>query len=207
MTGAELSLDCVPEDRRVVETLGWQPGIWASFFILVGCFILAECTLPPDLFTMEVLGVVFFAGFVLAAWQMTMHRNRTVLVRDNGQIQVFRKGRLDIVVAGEEIGLEKADFVAMIKIGAPLAVAAALFLALGITMLWKDRTIDSGSLSVLALGVTSGGSLASASWTRFFRRHLRVPVKNSRWLAEETVLVSSQQYRLLFPGRKKGESL
>lgn len=204
MTGAEQLLDYVPEDRRVVETLGWQPGIWASFFILVGCFILAECRLPPGLFTMEVLGVVFFAGFVLAAWQMNMHRNRTVLVRDNGQIQVFRKRRLDMVVAGEEIRLEKADFVAMIKIGAPLSVAAALFLALGITMLWKDRAIDSGSLSALALGVTSGVSLASGFWTSFFRRHLRVPVKNSRWLADKTVLVSPQQYKLLFPGRGQG---
>lgn len=207
MTGSERSLDYVPEGRRVVETLGWQPGIWASFFLLVGCFILAESRLPTGLFTMEVLGILFFVGLALAAWQVTMHRNRTVLVRDNGRIQLFRKRRLDMVIAGEEVRLEKADLVAMIKIGAPLSVAAALFLALGITMLWKDRTIDSGSLSVLALGVTSGVSLASAFWTRFFRRHLRVPIGNSRWFSEETVLVSPQQYKLLFPGPKTGGSL
>ncbi|HNT44703.1 MAG TPA: hypothetical protein PKN85_09580 [Syntrophorhabdaceae bacterium] len=207
MEGAERSLDYVPEDRRVAESLGWQPGIWASFFLLVGCIILAESKSPPDLVMMEILGVVFFAGLVLALWQAVMHRNRTVLVRQDGMIQVFRKRRLDMVVAAQEIRLEKVDIVAIIKIGAPLAIAAALFLALGLAMLWKDRAANSGSLSALALGLVSTASLASAFWTRFFRRHLLVPVRNSRWLAEETVLLSVKQHKLLFSGEDGGRPL
>jgi len=156
---------------------------------------------------MEILGVVFFAGLVLALWQAVMHRNRTVLVRQDGMIQVFRKRRLDMVVAAQEIRLEKVDIVAIIKIGAPLAIAAALFLALGLAMLWKDRAANSGSLSALALGLVSTASLASAFWTRFFRRHLLVPVRNSRWLAEETVLLSVKQHKLLFSGEDGGRPL
>jgi hypothetical protein len=207
MEGAERSLDYVPEDRRVVGTLGWQAGIWAAFFLLVGCFILAGSKSPPGLVMMEILGAVFFVGLALALGQAFMHRNRTVLVRQDGLIQVFRKRRLDMVLSAEDIRLEKADIIVMLKIGAPLAIAAALFLAVGITMLWRERTIDSGTLSVLALGVASGVSLASAAWTTFFRRHLRVPVRNSRWLAEETVLLSARQFKLLFSGEDRGRPL
>lgn len=207
MEGAERSLDYVPEDRRMVESLGWQPGIWASFFLLVGSIILAESKSPPDLVMMEILGVVFFAGLALALWQAVMHRNRTVLVRQDGMIQVFRKRRLDMVVAAQEIRLEKVNIVAIVKIGAPLAIAAALFLALGLAMLWKDRAANSGSLSALALGLVSTASLVSAFWTRFFRRHLLVPVRKSRWLAEETVLLSVKQLKLLFSGEDGGGPL
>jgi drug/metabolite transporter (DMT)-like permease len=156
---------------------------------------------------MEILGALFFVGIALALWQAFMHRNRTVLVREDGLIQVFRKRRLDMVVAAQDIRLEKADIIVMVKIGAPLAIAATLFLAVGITMLWRERTIDSGTLSVLALGVASGVSLASAAWTTFFRRHLRVPVRNSRWLAEETVLLSAGQFKILFPGEDRRRPL
>jgi hypothetical protein len=192
-------LDYVPEHRRVVETLGWQPGIWGGFFLVVGILILSESRLPLSTITLQLLGVVFFVGVILACWQMAMHRNRTALVRDNGLIQVFRKRRLDMVVDPEEIGLEKADFVLMLKIGVPLLMCAAGFIAVGGTMLWEGKRANADNLCILALGLASGASLASASWTRFFRRHLRVPVKNSRWLAEETVLVSPSQYRHLFP--------
>ncbi len=207
MEGAERSLDYVPEDRRVAERLGWQPGIWASFCLLLGCLILAECKWPPGLITMELLGVVFFAGLVLAVWQAAMHRNRTVLVREDGLIRVYRKRRLDMVVVAGDIRIEKADIVVILKIGAPLAIAAALFLGVGITMLWREREVSSDGLIVLALGLTLVASLASAFWTRFFRRHLLVPVRNSRWLAEETVLVSARQFEDLFSGKDGGRPL
>ncbi|MBP7527864.1 MAG: hypothetical protein KA801_08060 [Syntrophorhabdaceae bacterium] len=199
LSQAEQLIDYVPEHRRVVETLGWQPGIWGGFFLVVGILILSESRLPLSTITLELLGVVFFVGVVLACWQMAMHRNRTVLVRDSGLIRVFRKRRLDMVVDPEEIGLEKADFVLMLKIGVPLLMCAAGFIAVGGTLLWEDKKANADNLCILALGLASGASLASASWTRFFRRHLRVPVKNSRWFAEETVLVSPSQYRHLFP--------
>ncbi|MEN6465116.1 MAG: hypothetical protein ABFD62_08050 [Syntrophaceae bacterium] len=191
----------------MVETLGWQPGIWGGFFLVTGILILSESRLPLSTVKLELLGVVFFVGVVLACWQMMMHRNRTVLVRDNGLIQVFRKRRFDMALDPEEIGLEKADFILMLKIGVPLLMCAAIFIAVGGTMVWEDKTANADNLCILALGVASGASLVSASWTRFFRRHLRVPVKNSRWLAEETVLVSPSQYRHLFPPPEEGESL
>jgi hypothetical protein len=191
----------------VVENLGWQPGIWASFFLVLSLFLIAECSVSPTLFTMEALGVVLFVGLALALWQVAMHRRRTVLVRDGGMIQVFRKRRLDMVLAEEKIRLVRVDIVVMMKVGAPLLIAAALFFAVGITMLWRDGMIDPGALGVLALGVTAAASLASACWTIFFRRHLRVPVRNSRWIAEETVLVSPRQFDLLFLQPKKIESV
>jgi len=203
----EQLLDYVPEHRRVVETLGWQPGIWGGFFLVVGILILSESRLPLSTVTLELLGVVFFVGVVLACWQIRMHRNRTVLVRDNGVIEVFRKRRLDMVVDPEEIGLEKADFILMLKIGIPLLMCAAIFIGVGGTMLWEEKKANADIFCILSLGLASGVSLASAAWTRFFRRHLRVPVKNSRWLAEETVLVSPSQYRHLFPAPEENEPL
>ncbi len=139
------------------------------------------------------------AGLGLAGYDLWRRKNCTVLVRDGEYIAVYRKGRLDLTLAPEEIGLEKADPVVMLKVGLPLAVCAVGFTVIGIMMLLRDRIVDAGSLSILALGFACGASLACAAWTRFRRCHLRVPVKGSRWLAQETVLVPPSRLKELFP--------
>lgn len=192
-------IDLVPEHRRVVETLGWQPGIWGCFFIVVGCLFALECKPPLSVLEWEILGLLAAAGLGLAAWELRRRKARTVLVRDGEFISVYHKGRLDSTVDPEDITLIKADLPVMLKIGAPLALCAVGFTAVGLIMLLRDRAADAGSLSVLALGLASGASFACAAWTRFFRCHLRVPVKGSWWQAEETVLVTPSQLKYLFP--------
>lgn len=192
-------LALVPEDRRVVETMGWQPGIWGCFFMIVGLSFALECKPPLSALEWEILGSLGAAGLGLAAWEFRRRRGRSVLVRDGGRIAVYRRGRLDMVLDREDIRLVKADLVVMLKVGVPLLVCAIGFTATGLVMFSRDRILDAGSLSSLALGLACGASLTSAAWTRFRRCHLRVPVKGSWWLAEETVLVSPSQLRELFP--------
>ncbi len=192
-------VDLVPEHRRVAETLGWQPGIWGCFFMAVGLFFALECKPPLSILEWEILGSLAAAGLCLAAWELLRRRGRTVLVRDGGRISVHRKGRLEMVLDPEDIRLVKADIVVMFKVGAPLLVCAAGFTALGMVMLLRDGMVDAAALSCLALGLACSASLASAAWTRFRCCRLRVPVKGSWWLAEETVLVSPSQLKELFP--------
>lgn len=191
----------VPEHRRVTEAPGWQPGIWGCFFIVVGLFIALECKPPLSVLEWEILGSLAAAGLGLAAWEFRRRRGRSVLVRDGERIAVYRKGRLDMVLDPGDIRLVKADLVVMLKVGVPLLVCAIGFTAIGVVMLLRDRTVDAGSLSSLALGLACAASLASAAWTRFYRCQLRVPVKGSWWLAEETVLVSPSQLKELFPAQ------
>jgi hypothetical protein len=49
------------------------------------------------------------------------------------------------------------------------------------------------------MGLTCWASLASAAWIRYSCRHLRVPVKGSSLLAEETVRVDPVRLREVFP--------
>ena len=189
----------VPEHRRVVETLGLQPGIWGCFFVVVGCLFALECKPPLSVLEWEILGFLAVAGLGLAAWELVRRRARTVLVRDGEYIAVYRKDRLDMTLDPEDISLVKADILVMLKVGVPLGVCAVGFTVIGLTMLLRDRSMDAGSLSALALGLACGTSFACAVWTSFRRCHLRVPVRGSRWLAEETVLVTPSQLKRLYP--------
>ncbi|HOW54582.1 MAG TPA: hypothetical protein PLR60_07990 [Syntrophorhabdaceae bacterium] len=189
----------VPEQRWVVETLGLQPGIWGCFFIIVGCLFALECKPPLSVLEWEILGLLAVAGLGLTAWELRRRRARTVLVRDGEYISVYRKGRLDMTLDPEDIRLVKADLLVMLKVGVPLGVCAVGFTVIGLMMMLRDRMMDAGSLSILALGLACGASFACAAWTRFWRCHLRVPVRGLRWLAEETVLVTPAQLKGLIP--------
>lgn len=189
----------IPEHHKVTETLGWQPGIWGAFFLVVGCLFAFECKWPLKILEWEIIGILAVPGFVLVGYEIWRRRNRTVLVKESGRILVFRKGGLDITVAPEEVRREEADLSVMLKIAIPLGLCMIGFTAIGIIDLIRERAADAGTLSMLSLGITCGLSLASAVWTRYFRCNLRVPVRGSKWLAEETVLVTPAQLKELFP--------
>jgi hypothetical protein len=120
-------------------------------------------------------------------------------VREGANIKVFRKGRLDLTLTAGEIAIVNADIVTMLKIGTPLGLCAALFTAIGMTGILRDSVVLADDLIILSLGLACGASLASAAWTRFSCAHLRVPVRGSRWLEEETVLVPASRLEELFP--------
>jgi hypothetical protein len=189
----------LPERRKVVETLGWQPGIWGSFFIIAACLFSLACKWPLIALEWEILGVSIALGLGLVGYEVWRRRNRTVLVRDDGHIAVFRRGTLDLTSAPSEITRVRAGLDVMLRIGVPLAVCAVLFAAIGILGLLRDKAGTVDNLIILSLGLACGASLASAAWTRFSCAHLWVPIKGSRWLAKETVLVPSSRLKELFP--------
>lgn len=182
-----------------MEILGWQPGIWGALFLLVACMFVLPGKGPSIALEWWISGVSAALGLVLAGYEVWRRRNRTVLVREGGQIAVFRRGRRDMILDPGEISVEKADIVLMLKIGIPLAVCAAMFGGVGVMGLLRDEAAKADNLMILCLGLACGASLLSAAWTRFSCAHLRVPVRGSRWLAEETVLVPPSRLKYLFP--------
>jgi hypothetical protein len=188
-----------PERHKVVETLGWQPGIWGTFFIAAACLLILPARRPLISLEWQMAGGSALIGVILVAYELRRRRNRTVLVREGANIKVFRKGRLDLTLTPGEITIVNADIVTMLKIGLPLGLSAALFSAIGITGILKSGALTVDDLIILCLGLACGASLASAAWTRFTCSHLRVPIKGSRWLVEETILVPASRLKELFP--------
>lgn len=182
-------LSYVPERYQVVETFRWQPGIWGVLFIFVACVLVLTSTWPLTAIIWEISVPSAALGFVLVSYEFWRRKNPTVLVKDGELIAVFRKGHLDLTLAPCEIKHMKAGLDIMIKIGIPLGACAVAFIFVGV--LCKDPI-------TMALGLACGASLASAAWTRFSCAHLRVHIKDSRWLAEETVLIPSSRLKELF---------
>lgn len=189
----------LPERQKVVETLAWQPGIWGGFSLVEACLFSLACTWPLIALEWEILGVSTALGLGLVGYEVWRRRNRTVLVRDGKHIAVFRKGILDLSLAPNEITRVQAGLDVMLRVGVPLGVCAVLFAGIGILGLLRDKAGTIDNLMILSLGLACGASLASAAWTRFSCAHLWVPIKGSKLMAKETVLVHSSRLKELFP--------
>jgi len=183
---------------KFTEIFGWQPAIWGALFFVVAGLMALTAAMPPLPLEGMISGGSAAVGLCLAGYEVHRRRNRSVLVKDVGNIAVYRKGCLDLVLDPDEISVVKANLVSMLNIGLPLGLCAAMFTFVGLLGLLRDEAAVADNLMILSLGVACGASLASAAWTRFRYAHLRVPVKGSRWLAEETVMISSSRLKELF---------
>jgi hypothetical protein len=192
-------IELVPEHARVVEALGGQCGIWGALFIAVACLMAVPGDEPWNLIEWVITGSSAVLGLCLTGYEVWRRRNRTVLVRDGEHIAVFRKGSLDLILTPGEFTLAKPELALILKIAICLGTAAALFTAIGIVGLVRDHGGAFDDVIILLLGLTSGFSLAAAARTCFFFSDVRTPIKNNRWLAEETVLIPSRRLKELFP--------
>jgi hypothetical protein len=192
-------IELIPEQQKVAEALGGQYGIWGAFFIAVACLMTVPGGGPTVPLIWVIAGSSGVLGLGLSGYEIWRRRNRTVLVRDGDHIAVFRKGSLDLILTPDEITLVKPGLALMLKIAVCLGMVALMFTAIGIRGLLQDQEGGVDHVIILSLGLTAGFSLAAAARTRFFFRHLGVPIKGSRWLAEETVLVPSRLLKELFP--------
>jgi len=192
-------LNTVPAQMQFAERLGWQPAIWGALLLLVAAAFVPRRAAPAATIEWEIAGVCALVGLLLLGYEIRRRRNRTVLVRDGGQIAVYRKGRLDLVLAREEIrqGV-KPGLILMLKVGVPLAVCGAGLCGVALTGLMRNPKHDSDSLLILVSGLACWASLTSAAWVQFRYVHLRVPVRGSKLMAEETVLLSPAQGEELF---------
>jgi hypothetical protein len=120
-------------------------------------------------------------------------------VKDGEQIALYRKGRLDLILAPGEIILVKAGLDIILEAGVGLGAYALLFTVIGIMEFFRNTQgsiVD--SLLILLPGLTCGASLVSAAWTRFACAHLLVPIKNGRLMVEEKVLLPISRIQELF---------
>jgi hypothetical protein len=192
-------IELVPEHQKFIETLGWQWGIWGSFCLFLALLIMAPWKGPPLSMQWEISAISGATGLCLAGYEIWRRRNRTVLVKDGEQIAVYRKGRIDLILAPNEITLAKAGLHIILQVGGGLGVCAVLFTALGITEFFRNMQGNIADyLIILLMGLTCWASLFAAAWTRFACAHLRVPIKNGRIMVEETVLLPSSRMQELF---------
>ncbi len=192
-------IENVPEDEKFVKTFGGQWGIWGSFFIILAFLIMAPCKGPPLSMQWWITGVSGTIGLCLAGYEIWRRRNRAVLVKDGEQIAVYRKGRLDLILAPGEIIVVKAGPGIILQVGVGLGAYALLFTVIGIMEFFRNTQgsiVD--SLLIMLPGLTCGASLVSAAWTRFACAHLRVPIKNGRLMVKETVLLPISRMQELF---------
>ncbi|MGD0400912.1 MAG: hypothetical protein ABSC04_18605 [Syntrophobacteraceae bacterium] len=192
-------IELVPEHQKFIETLGWQWGIWGSFCLFLALLIMAPWKGPPLSMQWEISAISGATGLCLAGYEIWRRRNRTVLVKDGEQIAVYRKGRLDLIIAPREIILVKTGLDIILEVGVGLGAFAVLFTAIGIMEFFRngqESIVD--SLLIMLPGLTCGASLISAAWTMFACAHLRVPVKGRRFMAKETVLLPTSRMQELF---------
>ena len=191
------------DDRRVVQSFGHQPVIFATLLVVTA----AVLGFHTDT---HILGVEFFVvvccytlAFLVIAYDRLRRKRRIVLVRDGANVAVFRRRKYDLTVvpnAISVIGLWSGGlFHWGPYIAASLGLLGALLVAVGTTGLMKEGEMTGRSdfLIVLAAGIASWASLASALWTAFARVHLGVPVKGSKWSQE--ILVSPSRLKTVFP--------
>ncbi|MGO9416635.1 MAG: hypothetical protein ACLP51_16070 [Syntrophobacteraceae bacterium] len=192
-------IENVPEHQKFIEPLGGQWGIWGSFFIVVAYLILDTRKEAPLSIQWEISGISGAIGLCLAGYEIWRRRNRTVLVKDGEQIAVYRKGRIDLILAPNEITLAEAGLHIILQVGGGLGVCAVLFTAIGITEFFRNMQGNIADyLIILMMGLTCWASLFATAWTRFACAHLRVPIKNGRLMVEETVLLPSSRMQELF---------
>ncbi len=171
---------------------------------MVLILMLAGSGKRPALFEIEIYVSLFVAGGVSIAWETMRRRHPTVLVRQDGMIAVYRKRYGDAVVSRDRVRCERIDLIIIVKVGVPLLMCTILFTAIAVAIMGDEKRITAETLILLSFGLALGASLVSAAWTTFFRKHLRVPVEGSRWIAEQTVLVTREQCKRLFAGSGEG---
>jgi predicted membrane protein len=181
-------LALLPERLQFATRFGWQPTIWGALLLAVAATIAPRHPLAATALEGELTAAAGVAGLLLIGYEIWRRRNRTVLVKDGGQIAVYRKRSFDFRVEIEDItpGAKPPLFI-MMKIGVPLALAGVFLSALGIDMLLRERRLSADALLVLCFGLACLASLVSAAWVHFRYTHLSVPVRVSRLKANETV--------------------
>jgi hypothetical protein len=186
-----------------VQSFGHQPTIFAAL-LLITAFVLCLHD-GTVLFSADFLvaACCLVLAFLLIAYARCRRKKRIVLVSDGGNVAIYRRRKYDLTVAPGMISVTGFWSSGLLHwgpyIAASLALLGALLVAVGATGLLRDGAVTGRSdyVIVLAAGLASWSSLASALWTSFARVHLGIPVKGSTWTEE--ILVSSSRLKIVFP--------
>ncbi len=182
-------IELIPERLRITESLGRQPEIWSVFFLLSALLIVSgEEYLPP-----WIPGALTACGLALAGYSVWRRRNRTVLVNAGESVAVYRKGQLDLTLTRNDIVLKKPPLIVALHFGIGLGLSGVIFTAVAIACMADHGGVSADSLLILTAGLALLASFGSAAFVWFCFAHLAIPLRNSRLMAEETLLITRSQ--------------
>ena len=196
-----IRIELIPNEQKVVESLGWQPAIFGTLLIIVASvFPLVDSHARQDIenATLGVLGII---GLGLLYYELRRRRNKAVLVRDGDVIAFFRGKVLIQTSLPKEIKNHHMPLATFLTI-----FMAILVFAVGFFLFAIIDTLEPGYRMLNALACAAMlASSASFFWTRFFCDELLLPGRKKQFFLD-TVLIRPFQRKILFgeSERRKG---
>jgi hypothetical protein len=210
LRGGPTDLGYITEDRKVVQSFGHQPLILAMLLFATASVLCFHSDMRLLSVEFLVVACCFVLAFLLIVYDKRRRKRRVVLVSDGANVVIYRQKNHDLTVAPSTIsvvGFWSSDLSHWGPyIAGSLGLLGTLLIAVGTTGLVRDGEITARNddLIILAAGLASWASLASALWTSFARVHVGIPAKGSKWTEE--ILVSPSQLKNVFPDIVKRSS-
>ncbi len=188
-------IELIVNKQKVVESLGWQPGIFGALLTIVACFFHAPASYTPDVTETSIFAAIGIAGLGLLYYEIWRRKNKTLLVRDGDVIAVFHGSRLDRICNTAQIKRYNMPLEYFL-----LILFALLFFAVGFFLFAiMVESLERGYRILNAVAsLAMVASAASLTWTRFFCDALLLPGKKKQFFLE-TILIRTSQRKILFP--------
>jgi len=193
-----IRIELIPNEQKVVESLGLQPAIFGALLIIVASvFPLVDSHDRGDIEN-AILAVMGVCGLGLLYYELRRRRNKAVLVRAGDVIALFRGRVLIRTCRPEEIKSHHMPLATFLTIFIPI-----LLFAVGFFLFAVIDTLEPGYRMLNALCCLAMlASSASFFWTRFFCDELLLPGRKKQFFLD-TVLIRPFQRKILF-GENEG---
>ena len=185
----------VPPQHRLTETFGVGFGAVGVGGLVVAAGYLIEVIRSglDDLDSLKYFGIALVVGLPCGAYEIYRRLNPTTLVPGQGQLGIYRGGKLDRVIpyaALTEFRLRITNTIREIFAFGMLG----LFGLFGAFAAMGDAATTGATLGLawaVAVGVTCLSGLGSAIWVRTLARHYIVPKGNG----SETIVLKKAELR------------
>ncbi|MRR15627.1 MAG: hypothetical protein EG826_04115 [Deltaproteobacteria bacterium] len=194
-----IRLELIPDEQKVIESLGLQPAIFGALLIIVALVFPFVDAHPRGDIENAVLLVLGMGGFGLLYYEMRRRLKKAVLVRAGDVIAFFHGKVLIQVYRPEEIKDHHMPLATFLTIFIPILLLAILFFMFALV-----DSLEPGYRMLNALcGLALLASSASFFWTRFLCEELLLPGRKRQFFLD-SVLIRPFQRKILFgdEGRK-----
>ena len=191
------ALDQVPESERAVESFGWMPAVFAAA-LLGGAIALLRNPpragwQPP---TLAVLAALFLGGAALLFLEFRRRSGRTVLVRREGQVGVYRRGALSAALSPGQITRYH------LRLGNTLQYLIFPVMMTGLMVVLlvapaKSTPTTEERIFLVCGALAFGAAVASMVRTRLLLHHFLVPKASGK--RQEWVLLTREGSARAFP--------
>lgn len=165
------SLSEVPRDSQVRQTFGWHPVLIGLVSLGFAIPIASDFSSTFQATVGILLGLVLL-GFLSLFYEWYRRRNRVVLCRVPEGVAVYRKGKHDLTVQPQQIGVYALNwgntFQYLFLPGVMIVGLAAAFTKMG------------PSVGVVIMAVVLVSSTSSLVHTRILCKHRLVPKQSGR---------------------------